>query len=270
MINLDRALRARILPLLGRTRTRVIAAAAVGAIGLTVGVSALAGAGQPATQPAEVVAGTKVVAAAPAAPAAKPAAKPAAPTKPAVPAKPAVKPAVKPAAKKVAKPVAKKKAATKAPSARQMHPRGIGGGQQTFKPTAEQMRNARAIVETGKKLGLPPRAWVIAVATSLQESTLRNIGNLGANNDHDSLGLFQQRPSSGWGSPKQIVNPTYASTQFYQGLVGVPGWNKLPLTAAAQNVQVSAYPDHYAKWEKQAGTIISGLHGAGPYAKIAH
>ena len=121
----------------------------------------------------------------------------------------------------------------------------------------------------GKAMGLPPRAWVIAVATSLQESNLRNIGHLGASNDHDSLGLFQQRPSTGWGTPEQIQDPNYSATAFYKGLVEVPGWETLPLTAAAQKVQVSAYPDHYAKHETQAGNIVAALHGAGPYADIA-
>ena len=75
-------------------------------------------------------------------------------------------------------------------------------------------------------------------------------------NDHDSLGLFQQRPSSGWGTPEQLQDPTYSSTAFYKGLVEVAGWDELPLTQAAQKVQVSAYPDHYAKHETQAGEII--------------
>jgi hypothetical protein len=159
--------------------------------------------------------------------------------------------------------------APEVPTGEQLHPLGVTAQQQTFTPSAEQMANAKAIVETGKALGLPPRAWVIAVATSLQESNLRNIGHLGANNDHDSLGLFQQRPSSGWGTPEQIQDPTYSATAFYNGLVDVAGWDTLPLTVAAQKVQVSAFPDHYAKHETQAGNIVAALHGAGPYAEIA-
>jgi hypothetical protein len=157
----------------------------------------------------------------------------------------------------------------KAPSDKQLHPTGIPGGQESFTPTKEQLQNAKAIVDTGKKLGLPPRAWVIAVATATQESTLRNLGHLGAGNDHDSQGLFQQRPSSGWGSPEQITNPEYSSTAFYKALKNLDGYDKMPLTDAAQTVQVSAYPDHYAKWEQVAGDIVKGLHGAGPYAKAA-
>ena len=107
------------------------------------------------------------------------------------------------------------------------------------------------------------------MATALQESNLHNLGDLGARNDHDSLGLFQQRPSSGWGTAKQIQDPTYAATAFYKGLVQVPGWDAMPLTKAAQKVQVSAYPEHYAKHEAEAGDIIAALHGTGPFADLA-
>ena len=113
---------------------------------------------------------------------------------------------------------------------------------------------------------LPPRAWVIAIATSMQESQLKNIGDLGDANDHDSLGLFQQRPSSGWGTPDQLTNPQYAATAFYKGLIDVKGYDKMPLTDAAQAVQVSAFPDHYAKWETAAGHMVEAYYGAGPYA----
>jgi hypothetical protein len=155
-----------------------------------------------------------------------------------------------------------------APSDAELHPVAVTADQQTFTPTTEQMSNAKAIVDAGKALNLPPRAWTIAVATSLQETNLKNLGDLGANNDHDSLGLFQQRPSSGWGTPDQVMDPTYAATAFYKGLVQVPGWQSIPLTDAAQAVQVSAYPDNYAKHESEAGNIIDGLYGAGPYAGV--
>ena len=165
--------------------------------------------------------------------------------------------------------------APSAPSQEQLHPVQVTGAQKTFTPDAEQLANAKAIVDAGKALGLAPRAWTIAVATSLQESNLHNIGHLGARNDHDSQGLFQQRPSSGWGTPEQITDPTYAATAFYQGtdanrgLTDVAGWQDMPLTKAAQKVQVSAYPEHYAKHETQAGDIIAAIHGEGPYAHIA-
>ncbi len=156
-----------------------------------------------------------------------------------------------------------------APTGEQLHPLGVSAAQQHFTPTPEQMSNAKAIVDTGKAMGLPPRAWVIAVATSLQESNLKNLGHLGDRNDHDSQGLFQQRPSSGWGTVAQITNPNYAATAFYNALLEVNGWDSIPLTRAAQKVQVSAYPDHYAKHEIQAGNIVAALHGAGPFAGIA-
>ncbi|MFL6112272.1 MAG: M23 family metallopeptidase [Catenulispora sp.] len=126
-----------------------------------------------------------------------------------------------------------------------------------------QIRNAAIIIKTGSGMGLPPRAWVIAVATAMQESGLNNLGNLGAHNDHDSLGLFQQRPSTGWGTPKQIMDPVYASTKFYSRLRTIPGWDRMSLTQAAQRVQVSAYPDAYAKHEAVATQIVNLLaHGA--------
>jgi hypothetical protein len=159
-------------------------------------------------------------------------------------------------------------ASGEAPSVRQMHPLGLPDAQKSFVPSAEQMGNAKAIMETGQKLGLPPRAWVIAIATSLQESTLHNYGHLGKRNDHDSLGLFQQRPSMGWGTAKQVTDPVYASTKFYNKLTRIKDWQELPLYRAAQKVQVSAFPKAYRKWEKQAGEIVQGLYGKGPYASI--
>ena len=124
---------------------------------------------------------------------------------------------------------------------------------------AAQVRNAAIIINTGVDLKMPPRAWVIAVATAMQESRLTNLGNLGSRNDHDSLGLFQQRPSSGWGTPAQITDPVYASTKFYQKLKTVAGWESMPLTEAAQRVQISAYPDAYAKHEPVATQIVNEL-----------
>jgi hypothetical protein len=171
-----------------------------------------------------------------------------------------------PADKPAEKPV---QAKPKAPSAKELTPNPVTAEQQRFTPTVEQMRNAKAIVETGEKMKLPPRAQVIAVATALQESTLHNYGHLGERNDHDSQGLFQQRPSMGWGTPEQITNPEYAATKFYERLVQVKDWDKKPLTVAAQTVQVSAFPNHYAKWEKMAADLVLACHGEGPYAKLA-
>jgi len=175
-----------------------------------------------------------------------------------------------PAATAVVEQVTAPEQTSAAPSAQELHPLPITAQQKRFTPDAEQLANAKVIVDTAKEMGLPPRAWTIAVATSLQESNLYNIGHLGAKNDHDSLGLFQQRPSTGgWGTAEQIQDPHYAATKFLERLVKIPGWDRMPLTKAAQKVQVSAYPDHYAKHEAQAGDIINALHGTGPYADLA-
>ncbi len=128
----------------------------------------------------------------------------------------------------------------------------------------DQVRNAAIIVKTGQELKVPPRGWVIAVATAMQESSLTNHGHLGEQNDHDSLGLFQQRPSQGWGTAEQIMDPVYSSTKFYEKLLKVDGWELLPLTTAAQRVQISAYPNAYAKHEPTATQIVNSLtDGAG-------
>ncbi|ASW57707.1 hypothetical protein [Plantactinospora sp. KBS50] len=136
-------------------------------------------------------------------------------------------------------------------------PHGTQGAQSRIDLSDEQKDNAKAIVEATRKNGLDERAAVIAVATSMQESKLENLGHLGSANDHDSLGLFQQRPSSGWGTPDQITDPQYATTAFLNGLKNVSGWHDLPLTVAAQKVQVSAYPDAYAQWESQAADLVA-------------
>jgi hypothetical protein len=91
----------------------------------------------------------------------------------------------------------------------------------------------------------------------MQESSLRNI----AWDDRDSVGLFQQRPSQGWGSAEQLMDPTYAAGKFYDKLLTISGWQAMPLTQAAQAVQVSALPDAYARWEPDAVTIVQTLTG---------
>jgi murein DD-endopeptidase MepM/ murein hydrolase activator NlpD len=123
----------------------------------------------------------------------------------------------------------------------------------------QQMHNSAVIISVGQKLSVPPRGWVIAIATALQESNLVNLGNLGSRNDHDSLGLFQQRPSQGWGTPEQVMDPVYSSTKFFEKLLLVPGWQGMALTDAAQRVQRSAYPDAYAKHEPRATLVVNLL-----------
>ncbi|GLY23879.1 hypothetical protein [Micromonospora sp. NBRC 101691] len=148
-------------------------------------------------------------------------------------------------------------AATQQVSVDKLLPYGVPAGQSTVPLSGEQKDNAKAIIEATKKAGMDERAAVVAIATSLQESKLENLGHLGDRNDHDSQGLFQQRPSSGWGTVEQITDPAYSTTAFLKGLKQVDGWQDMPLTQAAQTVQVSAYPDHYAQWEKQAADLVA-------------
>ena len=150
----------------------------------------------------------------------------------------------------------------KVPSTKALLPKTVHGAQASFKPTAAQKRNAAAIVKAAKDMKLPPRAMVMAVACSLQESSLHNYGNLGNRNDHDSLGLFQQRPSSGWGSPAQVTDPHHATQSFLKRLVKIHNWQHMPLTVAVQKVQVSAFPQAYAKWEKFAASLVAGTYAA--------
>ncbi|MET8042551.1 C40 family peptidase [Micromonospora sp. NPDC005215] len=123
--------------------------------------------------------------------------------------------------------------------------------------TSEQVSNAAVIVSVGAELHVPRYGWEIALATAMQESTLRNLGHLGADNDHDSLGLFQQRPSQGWGTSEQILDPRYAARMFYERLVKVDGWHAMQLTRAAQAVQRSAFPDAYARWQPEAQQLVA-------------
>ncbi|WJK33149.1 M23 family metallopeptidase [Solwaraspora sp. WMMA2065] len=118
-----------------------------------------------------------------------------------------------------------------------------------------QVGNAAAITTTGARLGVPARGWVIAVATAMQESSLRNL----AGGDRDSVGLFQQRPSQGWGTPTQLRDPVHASEKFFDRLVTIDGWQTMPLAGAAQAVQISAYPDAYAKWERPAAELVTAI-----------
>ncbi len=132
--------------------------------------------------------------------------------------------------------------------------------------TAEMAANAKTIIKVGQSLGVPDYGLVIALAAAAQESGLRNL-NYG---DRDSLGLFQQRPSTGWGKPAQILDTTYASRLFFggpsnpnkgftRGLLDIPNWQSKTVTQAAQAVQLSGYPDAYAKWETSARSWLAAL-----------
>jgi len=135
----------------------------------------------------------------------------------------------------------------------------LGG---SFGLDLEQGRNAATIAAIGKQRGLPDHAVTVALATALQESKLINL----AGGDRDSVGLFQQRPSQGWGPATSLHQPVYASNRFYVKLETIPGWRSLAVTKAAQEVQRSGAPDTYATWEPQARTMAAALTGETPAA----
>nr|WP_223189472.1 C40 family peptidase [Streptomyces sp. TRM68416] len=119
----------------------------------------------------------------------------------------------------------------------------------------EQIANAETIQATGIAMNVPVRGQIVALATALQESGLRNLDY----GDRDSLGLFQQRPSQGWGTAAEVRDPVHASTKFYEGLLKVSGWQSMTVAQAAQAVQKSGYPDAYAKWEPLATALQKGI-----------
>ncbi|MFD8012256.1 C40 family peptidase [Streptomyces sp. NPDC058955] len=120
---------------------------------------------------------------------------------------------------------------------------------------AEQIPFAKTIQATGVAMNVSARGQVVALATALQESGLRNL----TWGDRDSLGLFQQRPSMGWGTANEILDPVHASTKFYEGLKKVSGWESLSITQAAQAVQRSGFPEAYAKWEPLATALQKAI-----------
>jgi len=133
----------------------------------------------------------------------------------------------------------------------------VGGDGASYEFTPEQAVNAATIAAVGTGRNMPERAITIALATALQESGLRNLEH----GDRDSIGLFQQRPSQGWGTERQIMDPAYAAGIFYAHLAKVPDYAGLPLTVAAQRVQRSGYPEAYAKHEPDAELLAAALTG---------
>jgi len=132
---------------------------------------------------------------------------------------------------------------------------------------AEQIANAAVIIGVGRELGVPDRGIAIALGTAMQESWLKNLDW----GDRDSLGLFQQRPSTGWGTPEEVRDPVRAARAFYggpadpngsvtRGLLDIDGWQDMSFADAAQAVQISAYPDRYAQWEQPAYAWLAA-HG---------
>jgi len=132
---------------------------------------------------------------------------------------------------------------------------------------ADQLQNAATIIGVGQQMKVPPRGWVIALATALQESLLHNYT---VATDHDSVGLFQQRPSSGWGNAsagatdtrtpaQRLADPKYASAKFYEKLLRMPNWTSRRLAEVAQAVQISAFPERYARWEPFATLLVNRI-----------
>ncbi|MBH0024297.1 LysM peptidoglycan-binding domain-containing protein [Salinibacterium sp. SWN248] len=139
------------------------------------------------------------------------------------------------------------------------------GGSVTYL-NSEMRANAQVIIQVGRDLGVSDYGITIALATAMQESSLRNL----TWGDRDSVGLFQQRPSSGWGTVSQLTTPSYAAKLFYggpsnpnkgitRGLLEISGWQNMSVTKAAQAVQISAHPDAYAKWETSARSWLEQL-----------
>lgn len=141
---------------------------------------------------------------------------------------------------------------------------GTGSGDYTL--TTTQADNAATIAGVGMRMGVPDHAVSVALATALQESGLVNLSG----GDRDSAGLFQQRPSEGWGTYDQVVDPVHASTAFYERLRQQPDWMTISVTRAAQRVQHSATPEAYAKWEPEARAIASALTGERAAALSCH
>ncbi|WP_426506998.1 hypothetical protein ACPPVO_53045 [Dactylosporangium sp. McL0621] len=151
--------------------------------------------------------------------------------------------------------------ATPPPPAR---PRPVAGLDQT------QMNNAAAIVKQGRAQGVPDKGLVVAVATAMQESDLYNVASPtvpssmklphdAVSTDHDSIGLFQQRASQGWGSVPELMDPAHSAMLFFNALARVPGWQGMSVTGAAQAVQRSAFPGAYQKHADRAGQVVAAI-----------
>ncbi|RKR85814.1 hypothetical protein BDK92_0023 [Micromonospora pisi] len=176
---------------------------------------------------------------------------------PTTPATPTPTPSVSASVKATTKPTPRK-------PAKPLKPKPVAGLDQA------QMDNAAAIVKVGVRLGIPQRGLIVAIATAMQESNLYNLANpalpdslelpnQGVGYDFDSVGLFQQRTSSGWGTVTDLMRPAYAAEAFFQALLQIPGWQQMSISGAAQAVQVSAFPDAYAQHEDRATTIVNAL-----------
>lgn len=145
----------------------------------------------------------------------------------------------------------------------QLEPTALYGGQTTFAPSTAQWDNARTIVKVAEQRKMPLYAAVIAIATAMQESQLINLTTA---TNADSLGLFQQRPSQGWGTAAQLTDPYYSTNAFLAALeVYAPHYMTMYLWESAQAVQRSNYPTAYAQWESQAAQmVLAVVNGTAP------
>lgn len=143
---------------------------------------------------------------------------------------------------------------------------GASAGSSDFTLSPEQTDSAATIAAVGQRLGMPNHAVTVALATAMQES---NLANLSAG-DRDSAGLFQQRPSQGWGTYAQVTDPVHASVEFYDHLRALSDWQQLSVTEAAQQVQHSAAPDAYAVWEPEARALAVAFTGEATAALTCH
>ena len=134
----------------------------------------------------------------------------------------------------------------------------------TYVRTAEAANNAALVAATGERRGMSTSASTVAVATAIQESGLRNLDY----GDRDSLGLFQQRPSQGWGTAEQISDPHYSTNLFYRRLKKIEGWEQMRVTEAAQAVQRSGFPEAYEDHADEAAAWATAIRGDSPFASV--
>jgi len=137
---------------------------------------------------------------------------------------------------------------------------------ESYSLSPEQAGNAATVVGISVRRNMPARAATIGIATIVQESGMRNLDH----GDRDSLGLFQQRPSQGWGTPEQVQDPVYSTNAFYDALDKVDGYREMSVTDAAQEVQRSGFPLAYGDHEPEARLIASTLTGYTPGGFSCH
>lgn len=142
----------------------------------------------------------------------------------------------------------------------------VSASDRSYSLSPVQAQNASIIAAVAYRKQLPDHAVTVALAAALQESYLVDLDH----GDRDSLGLFQQRPSQGWGTPAQIMDPDYAAAAFYDRLIAVPGWLTIAVGQVAQAVQLSAVPGAYAPWESEARAIARALTGEVPAGLTCH